>query len=232
MSIRTNTYPGQPWRLRGPVPLAPEPADGAGGAVAKDAAATATEASAAKADVGPATATQQASAPAPAAAPAAAAASTTVAQAAPAAPQVASVAAPAPKSPEERLKRFDELEKSLDEKARAIDAKTSALEEKFEKARQKSVLSTLRRLGADPDVVTDADLLLLAPKNVDPDDPAGLAELKKFRDGRPGFFKRAEVGPQEHLAAFAKRTTDDKNLSERQKERRQRMAAKLLGGDR
>lgn len=231
MSIRTNTYPGQPWRLRGPVPLAPEPAADAGGAAAKPAQPAAqpaaTEAAAKTETAAPAAAAAPASAPAqPTAAPPAAAASSATPPA-PVAPQVA----PA-KSPEERLKRFDELEKSLDEKARAIDAKTSALEEKFEKARQKAVLSTLRRLGADPDVVTDADLLLLAPKGVDPDGPTGLAELKKFRDGRPGFFKRADVGPQEHLAAFAKRTTDDKSLSERQKERRQRMANKLLGGDR
>lgn len=238
MSIRNNSYPGTPWRLRGPIPMMAAPAGegagagGDGGAAAKpdanqglakkiaDDAATAKKAQedaaerAAQAAVDAALKRQEADK-----------------QAAAAAEKAATEAAAkkAAESPDERIKRFDELEKTLDAKAKIIDTKAQALDTKLERQRERAVIATLRRMGADPARVTDDDLKMLAPK-VDPDEPDGLAELAQWATSRPGFFKPKSVGPQESLSRYKEKLDTNKNLTERQRARRQRMADRLLGG--
>ena len=183
-TTKTGGGPAFPLRgWRGHVPLAEAP-DSAAGAVAKP------EGTAPAAPVAPATVV--AAAPTAPAAPVPA----------PAAPAKASVEKVTLK-PAEHLQRLTDVETKVTEKAQAVDAKLAQLDEKLERQRTKAVVSALRRMGADPAKVTDADLLLLAPK-VDADDPTGLVELGKFRDARPGLFVPADVGPQEALGALTK----------------------------
>lgn len=133
------------------------------------------------------------------------------------------------KTPAERDQHLDQVAQDLDAKAKRYEEKANAYDAKLERARQKSIVAALRQMGADPDIVSDADLLSLAPK-VDPDDDGANAVLLKFKEQRPGFFRRATVGPQESLSDAVKRIDEDKGLSPSQKERKRRMTEKLMGG--
>ena len=132
---------------------------------------------------------------------------------------------------EERLKRLDEIEQTIDAKAKAIDSKTAAIEARLEAARQKAVIQRLRKLGADPERISDERLLKIAPV-VDPDEnsAAADAEFLKFKASEPGLFRPAHIGPQEQLGNYTKRVEDDSNLTPAQKERKLRMAKTLMGG--
>lgn len=123
---------------------------------------------------------------------------------------------------EDVVKRLSEFERQAKEKLDAIAAREA-------KALDRARLQALRRMGADPDIVSDEDLLALAPK-VDPDEPAGAEALKKWRDARQGFFRSVEVGPQERLSELTKRTTEDKTLAPHLRERKAKMLSKLYGG--
>lgn len=208
--------PGMPMLWRRHVPFAPE--DGTGGAAGMAAAAekkTPTPGenqAAAKPE-------EKKDAPAPAAA------SAKTEAAPPAKTEEKKDPAPSPAaaaSPDERTKRIDELERIAKERLDAIDARLS-------KTVERSRLSMLRKLGADPDRVSDEDLLVLAPK-VDPDEPAGFEALKKFRDSRKGLFRSAEVGPQERLVDLTKAAREDKNIPPHLREVKARMLNKLYGG--
>ena len=159
------------------------------------------------------------------------------APAAPAPPQTATPAAPVDKAPApapaapvdkpddgEVMQRLSEIERRAKERLDAIA-------EREAKALDRARLQALRRLGADPEVVSDEDLLALAPK-VDPDEPAGVEALKKWRDSRKGFFRSLEVGPQERLSELQKSTQEDKTLAPHLRERKAKMLAKLYGGSR
>lgn len=132
---------------------------------------------------------------------------------------------------EERLKRLDEIEQTIDAKAKAIDSKTAAIEARLETARKKAVLERLRKMGADPERISDERLLKIAPV-VDPDEnsAAADAEFLKFKASEPGLFRPAHIGPQEQLGNYTKRVEDDSNLTPKQKERKLRMANTLMGG--
>lgn len=235
MELREKIYPGVPMRWRGPVPMAPE--GGVDGAVPKHDANHAKEA-AAKDEAAKKTESDRIDAAAKAAVEAArkAEAESVAAEAArvEAAKKADAERAEAAKrmvgDPVELAKKLGDLERSWDERGKAIDAKAQALEAKLEAARQKSVVVALRRMGADPTRIDDADLLALAPR-VDPDDPAGLAALVKWRDSKPGFFKKTPVGPQENLAVFQKKIAENTNLTPQQRERRERMMRRVGGGE-
>lgn len=209
---KTSTKSGAPgfpvWGRGGHVPMYPD-GDGGGAAPKPDA----------NQALGQATTKQE---PAPV--------TTATATAAPA----AKVDAPAPPAPEKKtepaaqLDRFAEIERQMEARARSIDEKATALETKLEGQRQKSVIATLRKMGADPDLISDADLLTLAPK-VDPDDPAGLAKLVEWKATKR-FFRQAEVGPQENLGVLVKAAREDQKMPEHLRERKARMLAKVHGG--
>ena len=128
-------------------------------------------------------------------------------------------AKPEPAKPEPKRK-VDELERKVEQRLQALD-------ERLEKQRQKAVLSELRRLGADPELVSDADLLQLAPK-VDPDEPAGAKALLEFKKARARWFAAEAPAPQEQITNFAK-TQKERGLSKDKVEARARLAAKLGG---
>lgn len=219
MQIRTN-HPGQPWRLRG-VPLAPEASAEGGGAGGAAVPASKVADAATKKEAAPSSGT--ATAEKPAEKPAALAPST--------------VEKPVEKlaDAQKQVQRVDDFDRVLDEKGKAIDAKLAAIDAKYERQRETAVIQTLRKMGADPAIIGDDDLRTLlrslAPK-VDPDTPEGLIELQKIKDTRAGLFRRSDVGPQERLGDYIKGVREDQHLTERQKERKARMASKLLGGDR
>lgn len=131
---------------------------------------------------------------------------------------------PVPVVPVAAAKPEDRYEAAV----KALDAKAAAVDAKLEKQRQRAIVSTLRKMGADPDLVSDDDLLTLAPK-VDPDEPAGLAELVKWK-GTKGFFRRAEVGPQENLGELVKAAQEDESMPAHLRARKARMLQKLHGG--
>lgn len=231
MELRERTYPGVPMRWRGPVPMAPE--GGVDGAAPKHDANHAKDA-AEKDEAAKKAESDRIDAAAKAAVEAAKKAEAERAAKEQAEKNAASERAEAAKrivaDPNELAKKLGDLERNWDERGKAIDAKAQALEAKLEAARQKSVVVALRRMGADPTRIDDADLLALAPK-VDPDDPAGLAALVKWRDSKPGFFKKAPVGPQENLAVFQKKIAENTNLTPQQRERRERMMRRVGGGE-
>lgn len=121
----------------------------------------------------------------------------------------------------EPKRKVDELERNVEERLQALDAR-------LEKQRQKAVLSELRRLGADPELVSDEDLLILAPK-VDPDEPAGAKALLDFKKSRSKWFGADKPAPQEQITTFAK-AQKDRGLAKDKVEARARLAAKLGGG--
>lgn len=220
MQIRTNN-PGQPWRLRG-VPLAPEASgEGTGPAGTGGAAAKVADAATKKESTEKPTATTEKPAEKPA----------LVIQPATTTEKKATLATDV----QTQVQRVDDFDRVLDEKGKAIDAKLAALDAKYERQREAAVIQTLRKMGADPTIIGDEDLRTLlrsiAPK-VDPDTPEGLIELQKIKDSRTGLFRRSDVGPQERLTDYVKGVREDQHLTERQKERKARMASKLLGGDR
>lgn len=83
--------------------------------------------------------------------------------------------------------RIAELEARLEAAVAAAEAKTGALEAKIKAREDQDRLAMLRRMGADPALIPDADLLALAPK-VNPD--TGADELLRWKESRPQFFKR------------------------------------------
>lgn len=113
-----------------------------------------------------------------------------------------------------------------------LAARLSTLDARLEKAREKEVLTALRRMGADPEIVSDADLLALAPK-VDPllDEAAATAELLKFKEKRKGWFKALQVGPQEDLNRYGEQLKGNAKLTDEDRAKRARLAARL-GGNR
>lgn len=131
---------------------------------------------------------------------------------------------PEPK-PAVKAKVTTERGSKIDEIERAFEERLGALTAKLERQRERSVIATLRRLGADPDRVTDEDLLALAPK-VDPDEPAGKKALLDWKAKRPGFF--AATGPREKIEDTKKRLTT-RGLTAEQVERRMKLAQRLGG---
>lgn len=243
MTRQKTMNPGEPWRLRGPIPQSPAP----GGEVAGPAGAAAAGGAVAKPD-----ANHAAAPPAPLAPLGAgvdlerkkaedAAFEARVAAAVKAELERAEAARKAneeaqKKQAEEEAKRavqtpdqrrLDDFETQLEKRGKTIDEKTSALEAKLERQRERAVISALRKLGAREDIA-DADLLILAPK-VDPDEPAGLAALAKWRTEKTGFFHKAKVGPQETIDTYRKAVVDNPKLTERQKQQRIAMHERLVG---
>lgn len=214
MIIRANNWPGAPWRLRGPIPEAPpESGEGSGaGGAAADGAAKKDDAKAEKPAEKPAEKAPEKAAERPV--------------------EKAPERAEKPAEKVDRaaqVAKVDELDRVLEAKAKAVDEKLAALDAKYERQRQKAVVQALRKMGARADLVSDDDLLALAPK-VDPDEPAGITALGKFRDARRGLFTIAEVGPQEALDSYAKTVKASKDIPDRIKERKLRMANRLMGG--
>lgn len=227
MTIRKNLdyHPGMPVRWRGPVPMSPD----VDAAAAKPDANQATAEAAKKAEADrAAAAAQQAAAAAKAEADRVAQAAATEAAKKAEADRL-EAAKKIAASPDDIAKKLADIDRAIEERAKVFDAKATALENRYEAARQKAVISTLRKMGADPKKIIDADLLVLAPK-VDPDDPAGLAALEKWRNERSGLFVRADVGPQESVATYKAKLDSNKDLTPAQRERRERMLNRAGGG--
>lgn len=68
--------------------------------------------------------------------------------------------------------------------------------------RERTILGTFARMGASG--VSDATLLMLVPKDVDPETPAGLAALDKIREQNPGIFRPQAPDESATIAAAAK----------------------------
>jgi hypothetical protein len=120
-----------------------------------------------------------------------------------------------------------EPKRKIEDLERDVEARLEALNTRLERQREKAVVSELRRLGADPEVVSDADLLALVGK-VDPDDPAGAKALMDFKKSRPKWFKAAPKAPHETINEFSAQLKS-RGLAKEKIEARARMAAKLGG---
>ena len=122
------------------------------------------------------------------------------------------------------------IEQALEAEVARIKRLGDEAEARHERSVARARLSALRRLGADPDRISDDDLLTLAPK-VDPDDPDGLLKLHAFKESRKGLFRSTGPGPQERLGALKKKVEENKALTPEAKARRERMMGRLMGGE-
>lgn len=207
----TSGAPGYPTRgLFQPVPMHPDDAGGAGGGAEKKAEPKAPEGGEKKAE---------------------AKADDPPAKEEPKAPETSpkKEEPPAPKPPPKKAEAVDKGRK-VDVLEHEVESKLEALNARLERQRQKALVSEMRRLGADPEIISDADIIgspLLG--NVDPDDPAGAKVLLDFKKSRPKWFVAEKPAPQESLN---KLTSDlkAKGLSKDKIEARARLAAKLGGG--
>lgn len=128
-------------------------------------------------------------------------------------------------------KKAPSLAEEVEAKEKFVE-RLAALDNRIEISRRKEVLAHLRRMGADPELVSDDDLLELAPK-VDPllDEAAATAELLKFKEKRKKWFTPLAVGPQEDLARYGERLKTNTKLTDDDRAKRAKLAARL-GGNR
>lgn len=116
-------------------------------------------------------------------------------------PAVAPVAQAAP-APAPVVEAPKALEPKADELRAELATQLEQVREINRRHRERTILGTLARMGASG--VSDATLLMLVPREVDPETPAGLAALDKIREQNPGIFRPQAPDESATIAATAK----------------------------
>lgn len=114
---------------------------------------------------------------------------------------VIAAAPPEPVRPVGKSPELAALEAQMAEKVKALDEVLGKANAYTERDRNARVLARLRQAGA---IASDATLLLLAPRDADPDTAEGRTKLDKLREIEPALFRQVVPDAATQLAAAAK----------------------------